>query len=632
MRHLYDSGFAVCAGNADHQKRPRRMPVPLCRQPREQLMIEGLQSMKKPFRNDFFAKSDENLHDGRYTIFMEKIQKEWIVGEKSWSLERVRARRGIAEPDFDRDLHDPFLFQDMEAAVQLIKNAIDANEKIIIFGDYDADGTSGAVVFHDFFALIDYQNYAVYIPYRFREGYGLQKKHVEEFLSKDAKLIITIDCGITSFEEIKYAEEHGARVIVIDHHLIPPQWPPASAIIDPKRESDPYPYKFLSGAGLAWKVIAAFLRRHLPQRVGQERWFLDVVAIAAVADMVPLTEENRTLVAYGLKVLEKTRRLGLRALYQRAGLAGPLTTEDIGFTIAPRINAASRMDHANLSFSLLTTSSRQEAQWLANRLEEKNRERKVLVEQIVKEIESKFLISNSQFLIMVTGNKKWPPGVLGIAATRIMERFRVPVFLWGGPPAEAGLDHDASQDIYRGSCRSLGDVNVVELMRAAHENGSNPLFEDFGGHKQAGGFAIVPDRIEELAPRLAEALDAMPKEDIADQLLLEAPLKPEDVTEDIFEEIEQLQPFGVGNPKPFFLFSGAEIREVKELGNGKGYLKLLIARERQASLEAVSFNGLGHEWLGKLKVGDRVDLAAAVERNTWNGNTNLRLRVVDMRS
>lgn len=562
---------------------------------------------------------------------MKKIQKEWVLREKQWSLERARARRGVADPDFERDIHDPFLFQDMANAVALIKASVDANEKIIIFGDYDADGTSGAVIFHDFFLLIDYQNYEVYIPDRYREGYGLQMKHVETFLQNNAKLIVTIDCGITSFEEITYAEEHGMRVIVIDHHLIPPQWPPASAIIDPKRESDTYPYRFLSGAGLAWKVISAFLTRFLPHRAGQSRWLLDVVAIAAVADMVPLTEENRTLVAFGLKVLEKTRRLGLQALFNRARVSFPLTTEDIGFAIAPRINAASRMDHANISFSLLTTSSRQEAQRLADHLEEKNRGRKILVDQIVNTIASQFSASSVRCpaSLIVMGNPEWPPGVLGIAATRIMERFRVPVFLWGGLGNENKVDEE--QAIYRGSCRSLGDINVVDLMRAANENQVESLFEDFGGHKQAGGFAIKSEHIEELAPRLAAALDHIPKEPVADQLVLEAALQPEQVTETLFEEIEQLQPFGVRNQKPLFLFSAVEVREAKELGNGKGYFKILIARKSAAPLEAVSFNGLGHEWLGKLNAGDVVDLAASIERNTWNDATNLRLRIEDLR-
>ena len=563
---------------------------------------------------------------------MEKTQKKWVLREKAWSLEQALVHRGIAtleardqflHPNYERDLHDPFLFQDMEKAVLLIKNAVDNGEKIIIFGDYDADGTSGAVIFHDLFSLIDYQNYAIYIPDRFREGYGLQIKHVKEFLQKGAKLIITIDCGITSFEEIKHAEERGTAVIVLDHHLIPPEWPPASAIVDPKRESDSYPYRFLSGAGLAWKTACAFLSRHHPEKKEMARWMLDMVAIAAVADMVPLTEENRTLVSYGLKVLAKTRRLGLQALYRLANLAGSMDTEDIGFVIAPRINAASRMDHANISFGLLTTSSADEANHLARHLEEKNRERKVLVEKIVNAIIAKS--QNTNYPLLVEGNPEWPPGVLGLAATRIMERFRVPVFLWGG------MGNNGENIVFRGSCRSLGDINVVDLMRAANEMESNPIFEDFGGHKQAGGFALKTERIEELVPRLTEALQKIPKEKVVNQLVLEAVVKPEEITETLFEHIEQLQPFGVANPKPLFLFPAAEVREAKELGNGKGYFKLLIARKGIAPLEAVSFNGLGHEWLGKLNTGDVIDLAASIERNTWNGATNLRLRIEDIK-
>lgn len=582
---------------------------------------------------------------------MEKIQREWVVKEKTWSLERALFHRGIQtpeeqeqflHPDYERDSNDPFLFQDMGKAVELLKTAIDANEKIIVFGDYDADGTSGAVMFYDLFSLIDYKNYAVYIPDRFREGYGLQQSHIEEFLRGGAKLIITIDCGITNFEEIKYAEAHGAHVIVLDHHLIPPAWPPASVIIDPKRDSDPYPYRFLSGAALAWKVVAAFLSRVAPHKAGHEKWMLDAVAIAAIADMVPLTQENRTLVHYGLKVIAKTKRLGLRMLSKINNLRDPVTSEDVGFVIAPRINAASRMDHATVSFNLLTTSSEEEAKRLAMHLEEKNRERKELVEKIVTEIIAQLNAQRlpigqaglpagghgSTFNALIMGDKSWLPGVLGIAATRIMERYRVPVFLWGGAPHEA-----------KGSCRSPGTVNVVDLMRKADEEGGpfddaqgKKFFSDFGGHPQAGGFSLPFERLPQLAPRLERAFELVEKRDVPPELFLEAPLTPEEVREELFNEIAQMEPFGVENPKPRFLFKSVEVRDVRELGNGgKGYFKITIPRLSGAPLEAVSFNGIGHEWLGNLRAGDVIDLAASLEHNTWNGTTTLRLRIEDIR-
>lgn len=529
-----------------------------------------------------------------------------LFGQLLWNrgLQTKEEIEKFLNPDYEKHVHDPFLFKGMEKAVLRVIKAIDEKEKIIIFADYDADGIDGAVVLAEFLKKVE-ANFEVFIPDRFVEQYGLSMARIEEFNGLGAKLIITIDCGITDFKEIEKANEYGMDTIVFDHHIVPPKWPNAFAIIDHKQEDDTYPEKVLCGTGLAFKLVQGVLaRKNYGIITGWEKWLLDSVAIATVADMVPLTGENRVLVKYGLDVMKKMRRPGLRAILREKKInPSDISAETIGFVIAPRINAASRMDHANTAFQLLLTENQIEAEWLAKRLEEKNMERRSLVEEILKKLEEKLAGVESPKLIF-EGSKDWPAGVLGIAANRLLEKYGCPVFLYSKMPS-----------VVKGSCRASGGVNVVELMREAED-----CFSDFGGHAFSGGFSLLPEKLEELEKRLRESLEGfIYKESVQEA---DAEIALSDVNVETYALLQELEPFGQGNPKPVFLFKDVLIKELRHVGSDKTHVKLKLGGEGIGAIYfRASHNGF--------KQGDKLDILAELQENKWNGSTNIELNIVD---
>ncbi|MBI2100199.1 MAG: DHH family phosphoesterase, partial [Candidatus Vogelbacteria bacterium] len=367
---------------------------------------------------------------------------------KNWRLREQQEwqDRGLTEPDYARDLHDPFLFKDMDKAAARILAAIAAGEKIVIFGDYDADGVPGSAILALFFNEIGFTNYDVYIPDRHNEEHGLSLVMVEKLISLGARLIITVDCGITDVKEVKRANELGVAVIITDHHLPGAELPPALAVIDAQRADNTYPFKWLCGAGVAFKLVQALVAvpartvlKDAPRTVlfekvpsGWEKWLLDLVAIATVSDMVPLVGENRALVHFGLKVLRKSPRVGLAHLFRELKLKQEFITEDdIGFMIGPRINTASRMSHASQAFFLLTTDDETRAGAIARHLEEKNRERRDQVDLILADLDARLSLGGlASKSLIVAGNENWSLGVLGLAASRVVEKYERPVFLW----------------------------------------------------------------------------------------------------------------------------------------------------------------------------------------------------------
>ena len=541
-----------------------------------------------------------------------------IVQRLLWRQD-IRTREAadiFLSPDYALHTHDPFLLKDMERAVSRIGHAIRSNEKIIIFGDYDADGICGSVVFHDFFRAVDFSNFQNYIPHRYEEGYGLKMRHIEEFASGGAKLLITIDCGVTNYKEIERAGELGVDVIVIDHHIVPPQWPPAYAIIDYKHPDDAYPSKYLSGAGLAFKVVQGILVRGTwPVTLEWSKWLLDVVAIAGVADMVPILGENRVLVHYGLKVLSRARRAGLKELYrtQRMGVNPTITSDTIGFTIAPRINAASRMGHATTGFEFLTTESSEEARWLVTRLEGENEDRKKLVEEICIELKKEIAKLPELPSVFYFGKKEWLPGVLGIAATRLVEEYGRSAFLYGGAP-----DH------MKGSCRTASGINAVEVMRAC----ADTLLE-FGGHQAAGGFSLEEKNVGVFGHKLREVVARELDNPQPVEIVLEAELHAGDVTWEAFNTVERFQPFGQENKKPLFLLRDAEVVSAQVFGSGGKHLRLGLA-DSARTVSALKFNA-PREWMDVVAVGAHVDAVVSFDLNEWNGNRELRLRLEDIR-
>jgi len=534
-------------------------------------------------------------------------------------------------PDYERDVHDPFLMLGMERAVDRILMAIKNEEKIVIYGDYDCDGIPGSVILHDFFKKIEYKNFENYIPHRHKEGYGMHIHAVEQFAKEDVSLVITVDCGITNIKEVKRANELGIDVIITDHHLPSRHGadkqetlPPAYAILNSKQEDDTYPYDMLCGAGVAWKLVSALLQKGkdksnrwmIEVTDGWEKWLLDMAGLSTIADMVPLTKENRMFAHFGLKVLRKSPRPGLQKLLKKAGSSqAHLTEDDVGFTIAPRINAASRMDVPMRAFDLLSSNDEGEAGELTNHLHKINDERKLIVAGVVKEIK-KNLKERELRDVIVIGNPRWRVGVLGIAANNIMEEFGRPVFVWG---------REGSENI-KGSCRSDGTVNLVELMNEIPDG----LFVDTGGHEFAGGFSVSHDKIHFLEDEVIKSYKNVKRVVQEESMTIDKKMILDEVDWRTYKEIEKLAPFGIGNTKPLFLFEDILIADVKMFGKEKNHLRLRFRNSRGGDVSAIGFFMDLNSFKTSLEIDRKINLVASFEKSVFRGRQELRLRIVDV--
>jgi single-stranded-DNA-specific exonuclease len=537
----------------------------------------------------------------------------------SRGIKTSEERERFLNPDFDRDTYDPFLMTDMDKAVSRVLEAISKNEKIVVYGDYDADGICASAVIHDFFRKIGFSNFEVYIPDRYREGYGINTPALEEFAKNEVKLIITLDCGITDVKEIAWAKENGIDTVVLDHHEEGPVLPAASAVVDPKRKNSRYPFRELCGAAVAYKFVEAILEKGGFNVVkGWQKWLLDVVAIATITDMMPLVNENRVLLRYGLDVLKKTNRVGLNAMFGNLKInKNHLNEDDLAFLIGPRINATGRMDHATTGFNLLITGKQEEARWLVERVNEKNSERKSVSENFFKEAVAEIDSRENQPEVIVAGSHDWSPGLLGIVATKLVEKYKKPVFVWG---KGEGTD-------IKGSCRRYEDgVDLVALM----EKVENGFFKDKGGHSYSAGFSLGEENLSMLEEKINKAFSSAKSVAAEEILLLDAKLSLDDVNEETMSVIEKLRPFGNGNEKPVFYFSDFEVFGSRILGNGGVHLELYFKNTSGGKISAVGFFMRGAVDAG-FKEGDKVDIAASIERNYFRGSNDLRLRIADVR-
>ncbi|MEY2664664.1 MAG: single-stranded-DNA-specific exonuclease, single-stranded-DNA-specific exonuclease [Candidatus Parcubacteria bacterium] len=543
-------------------------------------------------------------------------------------------------PDYDRDTHDPFLLAGMEKAVERILRAVGSEEKTVIYSDYDTDGIPAGVALHDFFKKIGFKNFTNYIPHRHDEGFGLNEEAIERFVQDGVKLLITIDCGIADVGCVRLAQEKGIDVIVTDHHLPGEILPPAYAIVNPKQSDCLYPEKMLCGAGVIYKVIQALairgknpLTSEALVKSGWEKWLLDMIGIATLSDMVPLTGENRAFAHYGLRVLRMSPRLGLVRLLSKLGVAQKhLVEDDIGFTIGPRINAASRMGVPMDAFRLLATDDETEADLAADHLNAINDERKAAVAVIAKEVKKvmkeRYGTTEKPTLIF-TGNPKWKPSLLGLVANTLAEEFTCPVYLWG-------RDGDG---VLKGSCRSDGVTNLVEIMRVASETHPG-LFIQYGGHSQSGGFAVSKDMVHRVEEALVEALSKIRTLEnsgavIGDEQYVDAELSIDHVSWNTYAHIEKLAPFGTGNPKPVFIFRNVRPVEVKSFGKEKNHLELAFGVGKYP-IKAIGFFMTPEMWNETLGAGRElradmpIDLIATFEKSMFRGRTELRLRIVDI--
>lgn len=527
-------------------------------------------------------------------------------------------------PDYDRDIHNPFLLKNSTRAAERIIKAIREDQKVVIYSDYDTDGIPGGVTLHDFFKKIGFKNFINYIPHRHDEGFGLNVTAIEQFIKDEVRLIITIDCGIADIVPVTKATEAGIDVIITDHHLPGEIIPPAYAIINPKQSDCEYPEKMLCGSGVIFKLIQAIIQHgnFTDLKEGWEKWLLDMVGIATLSDMVPLVGENRVFARYGLLVLRKTPRLGLVRLLSKLKIQQKyLTEDDIGFMISPRINAASRMGVPMDAFNLLVASDEASADHCVSHLNAINDERKGTVAALIKQVKHTLNERHGKNIpkVIVLGNPDWRPSLLGLAANTLAEEYSRPVFLWG-------RDGDG---LLKGSCRSDGVTNLIALMNAAVPG----AFLQFGGHAQSGGFSLGFDEIHTLSDRLNTAYELSVQTSAESVEYIDSELFLDEVTWKTYSLIDSLAPFGVGNPKPLFIFRNITPREVKAFGKEKNHTELVFENSK-GKVPAIGFfmkpESLVTEKGEVVEVGKSIDLVAHIEKSTFRNRPELRLRIVDI--
>lgn len=527
----------------------------------------------------------------------------------------------LLHPDFATHVHDPLQFSGMEKAVERICCALSAHEKIRVFGDYDVDGISAVAVFLSLFRALNVTTADSYIPDRYAEGYGLNKGAVDAFAKDGVTLLITCDCGTSNAVEIARARKKGMDVIIVDHHKKAETVPEAFAILNPAFDDEPYPYHKLCSTAVAYKVAAAVLRKlqygkgmlDTPLPDGWEKWLLDLVALATVADLMPLTGENRALVKYGLVVLKQTRRPGLAAMF--ASMTGDrqrITTATIGYQIAPRLNAAGRIKHATAALGLLMTDDAAEARRLAAELDQTNSERQGLTERLFTEALDQVPKDPLPTLLAVVGND-WPSGVVGLVAGRLKERYHRPslaIGLAGGK--------------LTGSGRSVTGFDITRALAEA-----NKYLAHYGGHPLACGFTL--SSVNTLEPFLAAMQRIAERElagrDLSPVLLIDAQTTFAVADGKLVETAQRLEPFGMANGEPVFSTRDCTIRALERVGMDGKHLRLLLD-DGSASRQAIGF-GMG-ERAQAFAVGDRVVVAYHLSFNDWNGSRQLQLRLVDM--
>lgn len=522
-------------------------------------------------------------------------------------------------PDYGTDLYDPFLFADMEKAVLRILQAVESKEKIIVYGDYDADGVTSSAVMMETLKAFE-ADVDIYIPFRETEGYGLNKKAIDSIIESGTKLIITVDCGISNKNEVKQAMDKGVDVIITDHHHGPEELPPSFATINPNVKTEKYPFKGLTGCGVAFKVVQALLARQKDFKVKQlpegfEKWLLDLVAIGTIADIQPLLSENRVFVKYGLLVFNKTKRLGLLELFKSLGNRTNVIDEKvIGWQVAPRINAAGRLNHASTSYELLITKDKKEALDLTKELTDTNQERQKISENIRNQA-LKIIGQVKDQKILIAAGHSWPTGIVGLVAGRIADMFHRPTLI---------ISHFNGEII--GSARSIAEFNVIEAISKCSD-----CLVKFGGHPQAAGFTIKDEKaLEEFVKKMtALAEQELQGKNISPILEIEAEIDLENVNWSLFEDLEKFEPFGDCNPKPRFVSKNLTVVEHQKVGKDETHMRLMVSHKTPTVRKTIGFS-LG-SWCDKLEKGDKVDIVYEIDVNEWNGNRELQLRLIDIK-
>lgn len=544
----------------------------------------------------------------------------------------------------EHSFYDPFLFRDMEAAVSLIISHIKQNNPIIVYGDYDADGVTSSVVLLETLKILHAQ-VEVYLPDRVSEGYGLNKTALDSIIAQGFKLLITVDNGIRNYKEIAYAKSRGLEIIVTDHHVLPedPKELPDCLCIDPADKSEKYPWPYLAGVGVAFKLISALLHKsNLPIKQKQlilEK-SLDLVAVGTIADMVSLLGENRALVKSGLKILNNYKRPGLSALVKvsKINCDKPLEAWNVGWQLGPRLNAASRLSHANTAFGLLSTTDQAEAEELANELNQRNISRQKITEEIITEVEAQIDKGNLPNLIigLADADQIWNEGVIGLVAGKITEKYYRPTLIITRLVESAEFNPQAKKLIstkvsFKGSGRSVAEFNLIETIEECSAN-----LDKYGGHPMACGFSILSedslqkfiDQIKQIAANNLQAESLVPK------LKIEAELSFSNINLDLVEQINLLAPYGQNNQQPRFVSHNLRIDDIMTMGFDNQHIKIRFSQLNSDNQTAQSFWGIAFgvaQNYKELVVGDRINLVYYLEINDFNNRREVQLKIIDIK-
>lgn len=601
------------------------------------------------------------------------MQKRWLINEKypeSFAKEfpelspivlQLLWDRKICDqilideffnPDYNEDIHDPKLLKDMERAVARIFESLLSEEIITVYGDYDVDGVTSSVIMVS--TLIELKSslkkidkneaekyIGIYIPDRELEGYGLNEKAIREIKRRKTGLIVTVDCGVSSFDNVNLVNELEMDIIITDHHHVPEKIPKAYAIINPKQKDCRYPFKELAGAGVAFKLAQGLIKEFETRKIGRElskgfeKWLLDLVALGTVADCVELVGENRTLTSYGLLVINKTRRIGLKQLISSAGAIvrengnviqkKSIDSISISFILAPRLNAAGRMDHANTSYGLLITNDEKEAKEYSEKLEKNNQSRQKLTEKMIGEIKARIGKYKKMPKVIVETDKEWKIGIVGLVAGKLVDEFSRPFLILCKSEKESA-----------GSGRSIPEFNLIESIEECKD-----FLLGYGGHSQAAGLKIKNSNLKKLKERLNSiAEEILKEEDLVPSIEIDCEVSTEEINWQLVDEVDKFKPYGQKNKKPVFLVKKLEVHEIRSVGNGNNHLKLCLKTIlKDGSVKY--FSAIGFR-LGKfmdsmpddlpgLRWGDIVDVAFQLEVNQWNGNRELQMNIIDIK-
>ncbi len=607
--------------------------------------------------------------------YPEKFAKEFpelssIILQLLWDR-KIKGQTLVDEffnPDYEQDIHDPFLMKDMKKAVKRIFKALKGDEKITVYGDYDVDGVTSSVVMVN--VLIELKSVIsqikkeeakkfidIYIPDRELEGYGLNEKAIKEIKNKKTNLIITVDCGVSSFESVEIVKKLRMDIIITDHHHVLDKIPEALAIINPKQKDCLYPSKELAGVGVAFKVAQALIKnletgkfddilrikrdnksknlKTYSLSPGFEKWLLDLVALGTVADCVNLIGENRTLVKYGLLVINKTQRVGLKKLIQTAGTkirengnvkeTKAIDAISISFMLAPRLNAAGRMDHANTSYELLNSEDDREAEKLSGKLEKNNQNRQRITEKAMVEIRQRIGKYKKLPKIIIEADSDWRIGIVGLVAGKLTDEYSRPFLIL-----------QEREDQSAGSGRSVPEFNLIEAIEKCKD-----ILISFGGHSQAAGLKIENKNLKKFKIKIEEIAEKILKEeDLIPSIEIDCEIDYEQINWQLIDEIEKFKPFGQGNKKPVFIAKKFEVHEVRAVGNNNAHLKLCFKTTlKDKSVKyfpAIAFRlgKFADEMPNKkpaLRWGDIVDVVFQLEVNEWNGSRELQLNVLDLK-